>query len=65
MSVQYVHFRANPIEKIDAELAAQNASLEERVVAVLRQVYDPELPVNIYDLGLIYSIDINAHNDVH
>ena len=64
MSVQYVHFRSNPIEKMDAELTAHNASLEERVVAMLRQVYDPELPINIYDLGLIYSIDISANNDV-
>lgn len=31
--------------------------LEEQVVEALRQVYDPEIPVNIYDLGLIYRID--------
>ena len=33
------------------------AALEARVVEVLRGIYDPELPVNIYDLGLIYGID--------
>lgn len=33
------------------------ASLDHRVVAALREVYDPEIPVNIYDLGLIYRID--------
>lgn len=33
--------------------------LEERIVAMLKTVYDPEIPVNIYDLGLIYSIDAN------
>jgi len=33
------------------------AALEARVVEVLREIYDPELPVNIYDLGLIYGID--------
>ncbi len=33
--------------------------LEADIVSVLRQVYDPEIPVNIYDLGLIYDIDIN------
>ena len=38
--------------------------LEEHVVHALRAVYDPELPVNIYDLGLIYSIDISADNRV-
>lgn len=32
--------------------------IEERIVDVLRTVYDPEIPVNIYDLGLIYKIDL-------
>lgn len=35
-------------------------SLRGRVIAVLRTIYDPELPVNIYDLGLIYGLDIDA-----
>ena len=34
------------------------------VVEACRTVYDPEIPVNIYDLGLVYTIDINAENDV-
>ncbi|MBU1193135.1 MAG: SUF system Fe-S cluster assembly protein [Gammaproteobacteria bacterium] len=33
---------------------------EEQVIAALRTVFDPEIPVNIYDLGLIYGIQINA-----
>ena len=33
--------------------------LEERIVAMLKTVYDPEIPVNIYGLGLIYRIDTN------
>ena len=32
-------------------------SLDSRIIAALREVYDPEIPVNIYDLGLIYRID--------
>jgi FeS assembly SUF system protein len=32
-------------------------TLEEQVIAALRTVYDPEIPLNIYDLGLIYEID--------
>lgn len=32
--------------------------IEERIVEVLKTVYDPEIPVNIYDLGLIYKIDL-------
>jgi len=31
---------------------------EERIVDVLKTVYDPEIPVNIYDLGMIYKIDV-------
>ncbi len=32
--------------------------IEERIVDVLKTVYDPEIPVNIYDLGMIYKIDM-------
>ena len=32
--------------------------LKERIIAALRTVHDPEIPVNVYDLGLIYSIDV-------
>jgi len=34
-------------------------SLKEDIVAALRSVYDPEMPVNIYELGLIYSLDVD------
>ena len=37
----------------------EKIEIEERVIELLRTVYDPEIPVNIYDLGLIYGIDIN------
>ncbi|MBQ0048831.1 MAG: DUF59 domain-containing protein [Bacteroidales bacterium] len=40
-----------------------NTELTERVIEMLRTVYDPEIPVNIYDLGLIYNIDINEEAD--
>ncbi|GAB4382655.1 SUF system Fe-S cluster assembly protein [Albidovulum sp.] len=39
--------------------------LYDRVVEACRTVYDPEIPVNIYDLGLIYTIEISDDNDVH
>jgi len=38
--------------------------LYEQVVAACQSVFDPEIPVNIYELGLIYTIDINAENEV-
>lgn len=39
--------------------------LEERVIDVLKTCFDPEIPVNIYDLGLIYEVKVNEGNDVH
>ncbi|MCQ2207562.1 MAG: iron-sulfur cluster assembly protein [Paludibacteraceae bacterium] len=36
----------------------QFLELEEKIVNMLRTVYDPEIPVNIYDLGMIYRIDV-------
>jgi FeS assembly SUF system protein len=38
--------------------------LEEAIVDVLRTVYDPEIPVNVYDLGLIYKIELDDENNV-
>jgi FeS assembly SUF system protein len=35
-------------------------NLKEQIVAALKKVYDPEMPVNIYELGLIYGIDVDA-----
>ncbi|MBQ4292483.1 MAG: DUF59 domain-containing protein [Muribaculaceae bacterium] len=37
----------------------QKQAIEERIVEMLRTVYDPEIPVNVYDLGLIYRIDLD------
>lgn len=41
-----------------------NGALQDEVIRALRNVYDPEIPVNIYDLGLIYALDIDADNKV-
>ena len=38
--------------------------IEERIIAMLKTVYDPEIPVNIYDLGLIYKIDLQDNGEV-
>ena len=38
--------------------------IEERIVEVLKTVFDPEIPVNIYDLGLIYKIDVDDEFNV-
>jgi FeS assembly SUF system protein len=44
--------------------APEDATLEERVLAVLRSVFDPEIPVNIYELGLIYDLQISPAGEV-
>ena len=42
----------------------EKTQIEERIVDVLKTVYDPEIPVNIYDLGLIYKIDVKDDGNV-
>ena len=44
--------------------AETRLKIEERIIAMLKTVYDPEIPVNIYDLGLIYKIDLQDDVDV-
>ena len=48
----------SPIDQI------KNKAIEAQVIEVLRTVYDPEIPVNIYDLGLIYDIDVDREGAV-
>jgi FeS assembly SUF system protein len=45
--------------------APPGASLEERVVAALKTCYDPELPVNLYELGLIYELKVEPSGAVY
>ncbi len=42
----------------------ENSKREEHIVKVLKTVYDPEIPVNIYDLGMIYKIDVQDDGSV-
>ena len=39
-------------------------AIKEKIIENLKKVYDPEIPVNIYDLGLVYTIDISPENSV-
>lgn len=39
--------------------------IEKDILTVIRTIYDPEIPVNIYDLGLIYEINVSDEADVH
>ena len=42
----------------------EKLKIEERIVDMLKTVYDPEIPVNVYDLGLIYKIDLQDNGDL-
>ncbi len=48
-----------------AELKTEKERLLDAIRMVIRTVFDPEIPVNIYDLGLIYEIDINDEMEAY
>ena len=41
------------------------SKLKEKVILEIKKIYDPEIPVNIYELGLIYNIDVDEKNKVN
>ena len=45
-------------------IQSENPQVETRVVEALKEIFDPEIPVNIYDLGLIYDIQVEPAGDV-
>ncbi len=45
--------------KFPPDREAQTMPTKDEVITVLKKCYDPEIPINIYDLGLVYNIDIN------
>ncbi len=49
----------------EAPAARSEAALENAVVETLQTIYDPEIPVNIYELGLIYDLDVQPSGHVH
>jgi FeS assembly SUF system protein len=51
-------------EAVATAAAAEPSEVENEIVEALKTVFDPEIPVNIYELGLIYDIDIQAEGAV-
>ncbi|MCE2613722.1 iron-sulfur cluster assembly protein [Flavobacteriaceae bacterium D16] len=47
-----------------SEVVRDTQELGEKIVRVLKTIYDPEIPVDIYELGLIYDVFVNEENDV-
>ena len=52
-------------EVLTPEDVKELAPLYDNVILAMKQVYDPEIPVNIYDLGLIYELNINKAKEVY
>ena len=48
----------------DAAPGEPGGELYEKVIEALKEIFDPEIPVNIYDLGLIYGVDVSDDGDV-
>ena len=44
---------------------SENTDPEKKIIEVLKTIYDPEIPVNIYDLGLIYNVVVDNGRTVH
>ena len=51
-------------EKNNFKKQLSSLSIKEKVIAEIKKIYDPEIPVNIYELGLIYDIKIDGKNNV-
>ena len=43
----------------------EKSELNDKIIRAIKTVYDPEIPVDVYELGLIYEIDIKDNKDVH
>ena len=52
----------NDIASAEASEASGPPSLEDNIIEAIKTVYDPEIPVNIYEMGLIYDIQIEGDN---
>ena len=57
-NAEYKATAGEPLKK-----GQEKASLE-TIIEAIRQVYDPEIPINVYDMGLIYHIDIKENGDI-
>ncbi len=59
---EYFKKKAAEVAEEDKE---RRMKLERDIIMALRQVYDPEIPVNVYDLGLIYEVKVDENHNVY
>ena len=55
---------SNPSENIEQKVPETQNELRDKVIAAIKTVYDPEIPVDVYELGLIYEISVFPVNNV-
>jgi len=69
LAIEQQHHSSAQDEKLEGEPLIKPSStdhdLHESIVEACRSVFDPEIPVNIFDLGLVYTIEINEENSVN
>ena len=57
--------RGGELAEVVGAVTRDKQALKQKIIDALRTIYDPEIPVNIYDLGLIYVVHIDDHNVVN
>lgn len=57
--------KSDPVGESDPTRFVELKLLEGKVIEALREVYDPEIPLNIYELGLIYDVKVDPDRSVH
>ena len=55
---------AQPAPKAPQPIAVGSEAIRQKAIAAIQEVYDPEIPVNIWELGLIYEVDVSEQRDV-
>ena len=52
------------LSALEKKYELEMANIKEKIISEIKKIYDPEIPVNIYELGLIYKIEVNEENKV-
>ena len=64
LSMAYLYFAAEGKKKLQILKNNKICKLKDKIIEEIKKIYDPEIPVNIYDLGLIYKIDVKDDKNI-